>query len=195
METRLTAEDLLSTLSAWDLLISGKGKIHLIACGGTALTLLGYKPSTKDVDFLVPVEKEYKKLVTFLKDAGYKQVTGHGWQREDEKIRYDLFCGNIVFMTELLDSPLKAGGHKVFREFNNLYLGILNSLDLIITKLARGTDVDIQDCLSILRNEEVDLEKLKERYEEAAQYAINYGVNEKQAMKHFDLLMKRYKNT
>jgi hypothetical protein len=54
MNYRLNKNDLLSTLELWDSLIAGRGKIHLIACGGTALTLLGFKESTKDVDFLVP---------------------------------------------------------------------------------------------------------------------------------------------
>ena len=55
--------ELLSTLKEWDRLMPSRAKIHLIACGGTALTLLGYKESTKDVDFIVPVEKEYELLV------------------------------------------------------------------------------------------------------------------------------------
>ena len=55
--------ELLSTLKEWDKLMPSRTKIHLIACGGTALTLLGYKESTKDVDFIVPVEKEYELLV------------------------------------------------------------------------------------------------------------------------------------
>ncbi len=48
-------------------------KYHLIACGGTAMTLQDIKESTKDVDFIVPVEKEYKYLVRMLKDLGYQQ--------------------------------------------------------------------------------------------------------------------------
>jgi hypothetical protein len=40
-------------------------KVHLIACGGTAMTVLGVKPSTKDIDFMVPEIKEYSYLVKF----------------------------------------------------------------------------------------------------------------------------------
>ena len=35
---RVTVDELIQTLSAWDGLITGRKKIHLIACGGTALT-------------------------------------------------------------------------------------------------------------------------------------------------------------
>jgi len=54
-------------------------KVQLIACGGTAMTLIGVKPSTKDVDFLVPMAREYAYLTKQLKDLGYKQITGSGW--------------------------------------------------------------------------------------------------------------------
>ena len=53
MEYRLTQKDLLQTLGAWNGFLNKK--VHLIACGGTALTLLGVKESTKDVDLLIPV--------------------------------------------------------------------------------------------------------------------------------------------
>ena len=76
MQYRLTANELKQTLASWDALLPGRGKIHLVACGGTAMSLLGYKESTKDVDFLVPNEKEYERLVRFLVRAGYERVTG-----------------------------------------------------------------------------------------------------------------------
>ena len=97
MEYRFAAEDLFRILSAWDALISSRGKIHLIACGGTALALLGYKESTKDVDFLVPNEKEYQCLIRFLRQAGYQQTTGYGWKRPDENIIFDLYPGKTVY--------------------------------------------------------------------------------------------------
>jgi len=43
MEYRVGTKDLFESLAIWNELVSGRGKIHLIACGGTALTLLGYK--------------------------------------------------------------------------------------------------------------------------------------------------------
>ena len=108
MEYRVTANELKQTLASWDALFPGRGKIHLVACGGTTLSLLGYKESTKDVDLLVPHEKEYERLVKFLTRAGYERVTGEGWKRPDESIRYDLYLGKRIFQTELLDPPLEA---------------------------------------------------------------------------------------
>jgi len=74
MQYRLDEEDLLETLSAWNGFL--KKKVHLIACGGTALTLAGVKDSTKDIDFMVPVESEYKYLLSIIRDLGYEQITG-----------------------------------------------------------------------------------------------------------------------
>lgn len=95
-------------------------------------------------------------------------------------------------MTELLTSPLEEGGHKVIMEFNKLYLGVLNSYDLMITKLARGAEVDYQDCLTVLQNEKLDWEKFEKRYKEAAKYSINFGIGEEKAMKNFSELQKLY---
>ena len=80
--------------------------IRLVACGGTALTLLDLKESTKDIDFMVPEEKEYKKLVGVLKSIGYEQVTGYGWMHPKDKLIFDLYSGNRIFTTELIESPL-----------------------------------------------------------------------------------------
>ena len=56
---RLSGDDLMSTLDNWNSLMNFK--VHLIACGGTAMTLLDIKDSTKDIDFVVPKENEYKR--------------------------------------------------------------------------------------------------------------------------------------
>lgn len=173
MEYRITADQLKSTLASWDVLLPGRGRIHLVACGGTALSLLGYKESTKDVDFLVPHEKEYERLVKFLTRAGYVRVTGEGWKRPDEAIQYDLYLGKRVFQTELLDSPLEGKGHQRMWEGNKIHLSVLNAADLIITKLFRGTEQDVEDCLTLLTHEAVNLRALEARYRETARYEIS----------------------
>jgi hypothetical protein len=61
MEYRLNKQTLTNFLEQWNTFL--RSKVHLIACGGTALTLMDIKPSTKDVDFIVPIEKEYRHLI------------------------------------------------------------------------------------------------------------------------------------
>ena len=92
---RLDKEGLWTALQGWDVYLPRK--VRLIACGGTALTIQDIKPSTKDVDFLVPEEREYATLVQTIKRLGYRQATGSGWARGDSYI-FDLFPGKRIFV-------------------------------------------------------------------------------------------------
>jgi len=173
MEYRLNKNTLLDELGQWNRFI--KRKVHLIACGGTALTLLDIKPSTKDVDFMVPVESEHKYLIKVLKDLGYEQTTGSGWQKKGDVFIYDIFPGKRIHTTELLESPLEEGKHMLLKEFSHLYVGILNEYDLIASKLFRGTDVDFEDCLMLVkaRREKIDINQLEQHVKELASYDIS----------------------
>jgi len=152
-----------------------KRRVHLIACGGTALTLMGIKPSTKDVDFIVPHESEHKYLIKILKDLGYQQKSGAGWNRKGDLFIFDLFAGKRIHTTELLESPLKPENHKLFKEFSNIYIGILNYYDLIASKLFRGTSVDFEDCLMLVKTQrdQIDIERIQGHYIELASYDIS----------------------
>ena len=86
------------------------GKVRIVACGGTALTLLGFKDSTKDVDLMVPDEREYRTFTTILRELGYKRIGGNNWQSESDSLFIlDIFQGNRIHTTELLESPLIEG--------------------------------------------------------------------------------------
>ncbi len=147
MKYRLNKSRLLEILGEWNHFL--KRKVHLIACGGTAMTLMGVKSSTKDVDFIVPRVREHDYLTKQLKALGYKQVTGSGWKRTGEGFQFDIFRGNCIHTTELLKSPLEEGKHSLLKEFSHLFIGILNDYDLVVSKLMRGTTVDFEDCLSL----------------------------------------------
>lgn len=93
MEYRIDRERLLDVIGGWDSYL--RKKVRLIACGGTAMTLLGAKVSTKDIDLIVPEIAEYEYLIDILKQLGYKPVTGNGWNR-DETFIFDIFRGKKV---------------------------------------------------------------------------------------------------
>lgn len=172
MNYRIDKQGLLDRISVWDTFL--KRKVHLIACGGTALTLLEVKASTKDIDLIVPDLTEYEYLIDNLKQLGYKSVSGWGWARGDGFI-FDLFRGKMVHTTELLDSPLDKRNHILVKEFSYIYLGVLNYYDLIIVKLFRATTVDIEDCLSLMKNKRqgIDLNLLEKRFRETASFDIS----------------------
>lgn len=191
MQYRLGKEQLFEVLEEWNRRL--KRRVHLIACGGTALTLLDVKASTKDVDFMVPVLKEYTYLTKNLEQLGYLRVTQSGWQRQGEIFQFDLFRGTNIHTTGLLDSPLEPGKHYLLREYSHLYVGILNYYDLICSKLMRGTRVDFDDCLMLAeaRISEIDVDALVAHFQEMILYDVS-EVRLRPNIEHFvDLLRKR----
>ncbi|MBW1860488.1 MAG: hypothetical protein JRI70_10610 [Deltaproteobacteria bacterium] len=168
---RITGARLLETLDNWDQLMNFR--TQLIACGGTALTLLELKESTKDVDFVVPVVAEYERLMKFLKAIGYREKQG-GWAHPDDPLfLYQFWYGSRVFTTDLLDSPLQEGRNILIKQWRHIYLGALNLVDLIITKVFRGTSVDMDDCIVAFEKGQVDPQQLLMRYVETASYDPN----------------------
>ncbi len=182
MEYRLNKQKLLEVLVQWNRFL--KRRVHLIACGGTAMTLLDVKPSTKDVDFMVPNMAEYNYLIRMLKELDYEPVTASGWQRKGDIFRFDLFPGKRIHTTELLTSPLEPGNHSLLMEYSRLYIGILNEYDLIASKLMRGTGVDFEDCLMLMkaRGGSIDVGRLVGHYREL----VSYDISEERIAVHID---------
>ena len=103
MECRIAQNQLMEILAVWNQFL--KRRVHLIACGGTAITLQGIKNTTKDVDFMVPREAEYEYLIKTLQQLGYQPRTGAGWKKPNDPYIFDLYRGNKIHTTELLESP------------------------------------------------------------------------------------------
>lgn len=185
MEYLINKQNLLDRISAWDSFL--KKKVHLIACGGTAMTLLGVKASTKDIDLLIPNESEHQYLVDTLKQLGYKSASGWGWARGDGFI-FDLLRGESIHTTQLIESPLKKGNNTLVKEFAHIYLGVLNYYDIIISKLFRGTTIDNEDCLALLKSKrsEIDLDKLEKRFRQTA----SYDVSEEKVIKNWEHFLR-----
>ena len=60
-------------------------------------------------------------------------------------------------------------------------------MDLIISKMFRGDEVDIQDSLILFKNERVDLKKLEKRYRETAKYYFG----EDKVLRNLEVLLVR----
>jgi len=105
----------------------------------------------------------------------YRQKTGSGWQKKRELFIFDLFVGKRIHTTELLQSPLETDNHTLFKEFSQIYIGILNPYDLIASKLFRGTDVDFEDCLMLVkaRKNNIDIKRVEQHFKELASYDIS----------------------
>ena len=186
MDYRLGTDELVDALKGCNRFL--KRKIHLIACGGTAMTLAGVKPSTKDVDFMVPNTDEHEYLVRQLKALGYKSVSGAGWRRDGDAYHFDLFSGNRIHTTELLQSPLENGRNEAWFELSRIYVGILNDYDLIASKLMRGTRVDYDDCLTLLEAHmgRIDVNRLVSHYREL----VSYDISEDRIRKNIEIFLE-----
>lgn len=187
MKYRLTKQDLFDTLTGWNSFL--RKNVHLIACGGTALTLMNIKESTKDVDFMIPVPEEYDYIIEVLGMLGYKRTTASGWRRRGEQYIFDLFRGKRIHTTELLESPLENGRSRVIKEWNSVSLAILNEYDLITSKLFRGTTTDYEDCIALIKGRQgkIDIEKLKRHFFETA----SYDVSEERDKNNFEFFIKK----
>ena len=80
MELRINKQKLFNNIGLWDGFL--KRKVSLIACGGTALTLLDIKDSTKDIDLIIPKEDEYDYLI-----KGLESVVGGSFEFCDDPIK------------------------------------------------------------------------------------------------------------
>lgn len=184
-QPRLTKQGLWDILEGWEEYIPSR--IRLVACGGTALTLQDIKESTRDVDFVVPDHEEFDVLIRTIKKLGYRPRRGEGWAIAGDPFIFDLFKGQRVFTTGLLDSPLDAGRHIPIREIGKLHVSALNDLDLVISKMIRGEEIDVQDCLALIkaRGGAFDVEAMKARYKETA----SFDVGEQRVLGHLKFLL------
>ncbi|HSV43465.1 MAG TPA: DUF6036 family nucleotidyltransferase [Candidatus Bathyarchaeia archaeon] len=188
MKLRINKQELLEILQQWNRFMHRK--VRLVACGGTAMTLLNVKDSTKDVDFMVPEIGEYDYLISVIKDLGYTNIRGYGWQRPGENFIFDLFQGKAIHTTELLASPLEEGRHSVYEVLNRIEIFILNDYDLISSKMMRGEGVDFDDCLALLKahEEQIDLDKLRMCFNEL----VAYDISEDRIKGNMDMLLQRF---
>jgi len=98
----------------------------------------------------------------------------------------------LVHTIELLESPLETGNHFLLQEFSQLYIGILNEFDLIASKLFRGSQVDYEDCLMLVRARfnKIDLVRVEQQFKDLAKYDISedrLGIN----IEHFMNLLRK----
>jgi len=144
-------------------LIADLGKaIEFFALGGTAMVLKNIKESTKDIDFMTTLR--YEELKGMFELAGLREESSSRacniWYLND--IRIDIFYGAFIMGVDLPNDWKALSEH--VRDIGKLKLYILDWYDIIITKIARSEQRDIEDIIAIIRTQKVDFSKLKKRY-------------------------------
>ena len=145
-----------------------QSKIKLIAVGGTAMTLLGLKSSTRDVDFCIKSDekKDFEKAL-------------------DKKFKVDIFTDGYIFSEQLpADYPEKS---KEIVRMKNISLNALSPTDIIITKAARFNARDEEDIEVLSRH--VDKDELIKRFNEVLK---SYSGKEEDYKYHIKIILKRF---
>jgi len=117
--------------------------LRIIILGGVALQMHGW-PDRITLDLDAEVRGDLESLITFL---------NHHHIPAD--LSENIFRWSIVAMP-----PGYVERSQIVYQDTNLTVGILSPVDLIVSKLRRGTDIDMEDCLFLqkryfLSNEEI----------------------------------------
>ncbi|MDO8655880.1 MAG: nucleotidyltransferase [Nanoarchaeota archaeon] len=159
--TETNAKELFELLESLSKYIEENIKMYTL--GGTALTILEIKPSTRDIDINIHSYKEYLYICKLFEQMGFKKIGTIRWLTQ-EGLAFDLFTGSNFLGTQLLPDCLKKS--KFVKSFGKLELYTLGLEDIIITKLARGDERDFIDIKKILDTQKIDLNDFINRYKE-----------------------------
>ena len=131
-----------------------KNTITIVAIGGTAMTLLGIKEATKDIDFNIPSDNDYNEFERVINEIGFN-------------IKIDYFKENMI-LTEALPKDYLKNAIKYEHNFNKIKLYILNPIDIVCSKIARLSDRDIEDIKTCIKYYNITKSQIEER-------AMQYG--------------------
>lgn len=121
--------------------------ITVVAVGGTAMTLLDLKPSTMDIDFMVHSSDypEFQKALANL---------SHGF-------KVHVYTDGMVFSQDLPDDYLEKSIQIV--NFNHIRLKALRPIDIVVTKIGRLDQRDLQDIEVCIRKFNLSKKQIEER--------------------------------
>jgi ABC-type phosphate transport system auxiliary subunit len=147
-------------------------KITLVAAGGTAMTLLNMKTSTVDIDFTIP-SQDVKEFENVLKKVP------HGF-------KIDYWTDGMVFSQILPDDYLKKS-IKIKTNLKNIRLRALHPIDIVITKIGRLDERDLQDIKECIEKFKLTKDQIKSRskHVEYVGHEDSYKINLEYLMKKF----------
>ena len=148
-------------------------RITIVAVGGTAMTLLDLKPSTIDLDFTLSGD-DLPEFDRVLKNnpPGFK---------------VDKWPDGYVFCQYLPDDYLEKSIK--IREFSHISLRAIQPVDIIVTKIGRLYERDIQDIGDCIRKSNVSEAEIRNR---AALVIATYAGREEDYRYNLELIITRF---
>jgi len=145
-------------------------KITVVAVGGTAMTLLDLKPSTIDIDFTV-LNADYDDFNKALANLS------HGF-------KVDVYIDGMIFSQALPDDYLEKS--VPITSFQHINLKALHPVDIVVTKIGRLDQRDIQDIEACVKKSKLSKTQVEERAnqvqyvgrEENYKYNLQYVLKE-----------------
>jgi len=143
-------------------------QITLVAVGGTAMTLLDLKPSTIDIDFTGP-----GGAIADFKEA-LKNIS-HGF-------KIDLYKDGVVF-SQILPGDYLEKSIRI-RQIGRIELRSLQPLDIVVTKIGRLDDRDMQDIEACIRGHRLNKKTILSRAKQVEYVGreANYKANLRQVI-------------
>ncbi|MHB8602611.1 MAG: DUF6036 family nucleotidyltransferase [Nitrosotalea sp.] len=147
-------------------------KVTVIAVGGTAMTLLGVKASTIDVDFTIPKD-DYAEFVMAL------NAVPHGF-------KVDHYKDGAVF-SRILPKDYIVKSSLVKTRMKNITLYALSPTDIIVTKIGRLNDRDKDDIATCIEKFKITKSHIAKRAAkiEYVEREENYMINLQHVLKTF----------
>lgn len=145
--------DLISALGEIGAKLKKKTQIYLI--GGCAMTFMGAKAATKDIDVVVTSVKEARNLVKAMEDAKFARVNKLTKEYEAldatvvmeraDKMMFDIFARKVCGKLEIDDKMQSRA--TFYRTFGNLDVYLMSGEDIFLFKGVTERTADLDDML------------------------------------------------
>lgn len=148
-------------------------KITLVAVGGTAMTLLDLKPSTMDIDFTIPSSDSHE-----FERALKNNPSGYKIGRWTDGC---VFCQTLP--RDYIEKSIPI------HQFSNILLKALHPVDIIVTKIGRLNQRDIQDIQTCIEKCKITSDQIKSR---ALQVSPTYISKEEDYLYHLNWIIEKF---
>lgn len=156
--------------------------MEVIAIGGSALSLLGEKVYSKDIDLCYLNCKSPTKFAQAVVDAGTELGISHS--------DLEIFHGFEMTLLEVPSFGERAIPYKDLK-LKHIKLKIMNPVDIILSKIYRQEQRDRDDIKLLLDKGKVTLTEVRSRYLEILRYQAFDVRNE--FTKKYESFIKDYK--
>jgi hypothetical protein len=177
-------DDLVSALNDIGSKLKKKMRIYLI--GGCAMTFMGAKAATKDIDVVVTSTQEATSLTEAMKDSNFKRVNKPAIEYKSldttailerpDKMRFDVFTRKVCGKLEI-DKKMQSRA-TFYRTFGNLDVYLMSGEDIFLFKGMTERTADLDDMLIFVQRG-IDWNVIKDEcfsQKKSAQWADLLGI-------------------